>query len=92
MLTRRYNVRVADIAQEYLDAYCEKKPDFREIWRLILWRIEAGGADKMMKDHGDGWYTATVVHSLRFPAVTVYFRLPDRQTVHIHHVTFDAVH
>lgn len=103
MLILRYKARVSDLATEYIDQYCETNPDFREIWRWMLWKLEFGMADDLLLDLGDGMFSMTIKHSPRFPIVTLYLRFPTPNTptdawddgvpqVNILDVTFHSVH
>jgi len=92
VLIRRYRARIADIVQERIDTYCIVEPDFEAVWRSIIWRLEAGHADRAMREHREGRYNVTMIHSPRFPVLVLYLLFPESGVVEVYDVTFHAQH
>lgn len=94
MRVRRFSVRVADTAEEFVSAYCEKNPDYRDVWRKIIWHLEFR-ADELVNRQFEDICIAWVNLNPNFPLTTVFYtidRNDDRPTVHVIHVRFDALH
>lgn len=92
MIVRRYTAHISNLVRRQINDYCLLEPDFARIWPLIIWKLEMGQADGTMSEHREGRYTATVIHSPRFPIVTLYLRFPEREIIEVYDVTLHSVH
>jgi hypothetical protein len=49
-------------------------------------------SDVELIDRGDGRFSATLLHSPKYPAITLYLRFPESGKVTIHDIQFHVVH